>query len=702
MRPAACKTSCGRSRRRPSRTSRRTAAYCCDSAAYRSRRAARRPGSTGGNPAAKPAPRARGRRRSRPSGRSAPVPGAGSGSGTGACAWAGPMNARSIATRQNVVKTRSTMATSLDAKTVRAEHRRLEGRRLNRMPLRSGGGGVARVGARAYNPVPPQLRSSGSHDRCHRRRGLHRLERARRARGQGRRAPGLLRPLRRRRQVAQRRQARPRRRRRARPPARLAGRHEDEVDAIVHLGAVSDTTARDVDADRSTRISAPRSRCGNGARRARSGCSRRPRPRPTATARPASTTIRRPPRSRGCARSIPTAGRSTCSTAASPPTSPPRSSRRRRTWSASNSSTSTARTSTTRAAQRSVIHQHPRSRAAGDACTLFRSHRPDIADGGQQRDFVWVGDCVDVVLWLLDHPRGQRAVQRRLGPRAQLPRRSRRRSTPRAGTSRASSSSTRRRSCARTTSTSPRRSSTGCEKPAGPARHQPRRRRASLRDRVPRRRPILTGEPRIAFPEFDPVAIADRAARDPLVRAGLHRRHPARLALSRSCIAERPPRVCSGVQIDDFLVWATLGIIARRPARLRAVLPAGYYLAHPLEIALRVARRHVVPRRRARRDRRDRRVRAPQRGIPLPARSPTSSARWCRSGCSSAGSPISSTASCGARRRDVPWAMVFPHAGGPLPRHPSQLYEAALEGLAAVRAARLPRRSRPARGAGPA
>ena len=29
---------------------------------------------------------------------------------------------------------------------------------------------------------------------------------------------------------------------------------------------------------------------------------------------------------------------------------------------------------------------------------------------------------------------------------------------------------------------------------------------------------------------------------------------------------------------------------------------------------------------------------------------------------------------------DVPWAMVFP-AGGPLPRHPSQLYEAFLEGI---------------------
>jgi len=32
------------------------------------------------------------------------------------------------------------------------------------------------------------------------------------------------------------------------------------------------------------------------------------------------------------------------------------------------------------------------------------------------------------------------------------------------------------------------------------------------------------------------------------------------------------------------------------------------------------------------------------------------------------------------RQTDVPWAMVFPR-GGPVPRHPSQLYEAALEGL---------------------
>jgi phosphatidylglycerol:prolipoprotein diacylglycerol transferase len=32
------------------------------------------------------------------------------------------------------------------------------------------------------------------------------------------------------------------------------------------------------------------------------------------------------------------------------------------------------------------------------------------------------------------------------------------------------------------------------------------------------------------------------------------------------------------------------------------------------------------------------------------------------------------------RPTDVPWAMVFP-TGGPVPRHPSQLYEATLEGL---------------------
>ncbi len=35
---------------------------------------------------------------------------------------------------------------------------------------------------------------------------------------------------------------------------------------------------------------------------------------------------------------------------------------------------------------------------------LFRSDRPDYADGGQLRDFVYVNDCVEVMLWLLENP----------------------------------------------------------------------------------------------------------------------------------------------------------------------------------------------------------------------------------------------------------------------------------------------------------
>jgi ADP-L-glycero-D-manno-heptose 6-epimerase len=36
--------------------------------------------------------------------------------------------------------------------------------------------------------------------------------------------------------------------------------------------------------------------------------------------------------------------------------------------------------------------------------SLFRSYRPDYGDGGQMRDFIYVDDCVDVILWLVDHP----------------------------------------------------------------------------------------------------------------------------------------------------------------------------------------------------------------------------------------------------------------------------------------------------------
>ena len=42
--------------------------------------------------------------------------------------------------------------------------------------------------------------------------------------------------------------------------------------------------------------------------------------------------------------------------------------------------------------------------AASLAPRLFRSDRAGLADGAQARDFIWVGDVVDVMLWLLDNP----------------------------------------------------------------------------------------------------------------------------------------------------------------------------------------------------------------------------------------------------------------------------------------------------------
>jgi ADP-L-glycero-D-manno-heptose 6-epimerase len=52
----------------------------------------------------------------------------------------------------------------------------------------------------------------------------------------------------------------------------------------------------------------------------------------------------------------------------------------------------------------SVVKRKADEIAAGGPARLFRSHRPDIADGAQRRDFVWVGDCVSVLLWLIDTP----------------------------------------------------------------------------------------------------------------------------------------------------------------------------------------------------------------------------------------------------------------------------------------------------------
>jgi ADP-L-glycero-D-manno-heptose 6-epimerase len=52
----------------------------------------------------------------------------------------------------------------------------------------------------------------------------------------------------------------------------------------------------------------------------------------------------------------------------------------------------------------SVVFHKFRQIMSGAPATLFRSERKGIADGEQLRDFVHVDDCVEVMLWLLDHP----------------------------------------------------------------------------------------------------------------------------------------------------------------------------------------------------------------------------------------------------------------------------------------------------------
>lgn len=52
----------------------------------------------------------------------------------------------------------------------------------------------------------------------------------------------------------------------------------------------------------------------------------------------------------------------------------------------------------------SVVTQLYPLAQAGKPAPLFRSYRSDVRDGGQKRDFVYVRDCIDILLWFHDHP----------------------------------------------------------------------------------------------------------------------------------------------------------------------------------------------------------------------------------------------------------------------------------------------------------
>lgn len=54
---------------------------------------------------------------------------------------------------------------------------------------------------------------------------------------------------------------------------------------------------------------------------------------------------------------------------------------------------------------KSVVAQIWPKAGQGETVQLFKSHRPDYVDGGQLRDFVYVGDVGRVIAWLLTQPR---------------------------------------------------------------------------------------------------------------------------------------------------------------------------------------------------------------------------------------------------------------------------------------------------------
>ncbi len=189
-----------------------------------------------------------------------------------------------------------------------------------------------------------------------------------------------------------------------------------------------------------------------------------------------------------------------------------------------------------------------------------------------------------------------------------------------------------------------------------------------------RAEPLLAA---LAFPEFDPVAVAI----GPLEIRWYALSYIAGLLLAWAyCrwLTTRSPAGVSKEAFDDFLFWAIIGVVIG--GRLGFVLfyaPA-YYLEHPLQ-ALMVWKGGMA-------------FHGGLLGVVVAA--------WffCRNrqlpflglmDIVACAAPIGLflgrianfiNGELWGRPSDLPWAMVFPEAG-PEPRHPSQLYQATLEGL---------------------
>ena len=143
-------------------------------------------------------------------------------------------------------------------------------------------------------------------------------------------------------------------------------------------------------------------------------------------------------------------------------------------------------------------------------------------------------------------------------------------------------------------------------------------------------------------------------------------------------LAARSPDVASHEDIDDFLIWATLGIVLGGRIGYTLFYNFDYYAANPLA-ALQIWKGGmsfhggvlgvIVS------------------GLIFVKRRGISALRF--ADIVACATPVGLmlgrlanfiNGELFGRASDVPWAMVFPR-GGPKPRHPSQLYEAVLEGL---------------------
>jgi len=185
--------------------------------------------------------------------------------------------------------------------------------------------------------------------------------------------------------------------------------------------------------------------------------------------------------------------------------------------------------------------------------------------------------------------------------------------------------------------------------------------------------------PVLMFPQFDPVLVQI----GPLAIRWYALAYISALVIGWRMVrrlAQRPPAVASPLQVDDFLTWATLGVVLG--GRLGYVLfyQPGRFLSDPGEIfavwqggmsfhggMLGVAvaiiwycRRNAIP------------VLGFADRIAIVAPMGLGLGRLAN---------FINGELWGRPAPDgLPWAMVFP-TGGPVPRHPSQLYQALMEGL---------------------